>query len=94
MADGDLLLIFRQLDTGDLQDRRDDLLGKMTTITSMGVGSKNFVRDLRHLKDQLAAIMFVLKERTTPYHKTILTDFSRGGLFRGEPAGSEESLSS
>lgn len=81
MADADLLMIYRALPTADLIDRRDTLLDKLTTITSMGVGPKNFTRDLSAHKSQLAAITFVLNERGRPggYDSVILTDFSGVG---------------
>lgn len=72
-------------------DRRDDLLEKMTTITSAGVGSKTLTRDLRQLKDQLAAITFVLKERSTPYNRYTVTDFS-GDSVTIPPPGTSEGL--
>ncbi len=92
MADGNLLLIYRSLETGELQDRKQDLLDQMTTVTSMSIGQKSFTRDLNHLKEQLAAITFVLKERSTPngYQGTIVTDFSRGT--RGQPVGTTDQL--
>lgn len=76
MADGDFLLIFRSLTTEDLQARKDSLLDQMTTLTSMTVGGKSLTRDLRHLKEQLTAITFVLKERGCPYEGVMITDFS------------------
>lgn len=94
MADGDLLLIYRSLTTEDLLERKENLLAQMTTITSMSVGQKSFTRDVRHLKEQLAAITFVLKERSggpSGYESTIVTDFSGGS--RGQSAGSKDQLS-
>jgi len=95
MADGDLLLIYRSLLTGDLYARKQKLLDQMTTITSMSVGQKSFSRDLRHLKDQLAAITFVLQERSggpCGYKGVVVTDFS-DGAGRGQPAGTNDQLS-
>ncbi len=91
MPDGDYILIFRSMSTEDLNDRKETLLEKMTTISSMGVGSKTFTRDLRQLKDQLAAITFVLKERTTPYKRYSVFDFS-GSPLPTNPSGTTENL--
>jgi len=93
MADGSLLLIFRSQTTKDLAKRQKLLLKQMTTLSSQSVGQKSFTRDLRHLKEQLEAITFVLNERSgTGYEPFILTDFS--GVGSAPPAGTAESLSS
>jgi hypothetical protein len=93
MADGSWLLIFRSFDTGDLLDKRDALIASMTTLSSQAVGSKSFTRDLRELKDQLEAIIFVLNERGTlcGYPKSLVFDFS--DTTRGQPSGTTELLS-
>lgn len=94
MADGDLLLIYRSFSTKDLLTKKKKLIDQMTSITSMSVGSKSFTRDIRYLQDQLAAIVFVLNERSNGvcgYEGTIVTDFS-GGDTIGQPSGVEENL--
>jgi hypothetical protein len=93
MADGGWLLIFRSFSTEDLLDKRDALIGSMTTLASQSIGSKSITRDLRELKSQLEAIIFVLNERGTPcgYPRSIVFDFSGGT--RGQRAGTEDQLS-
>lgn len=95
MADGDLLLAFRAYETQELLDLRDKLKAKILaagTYTSQTVGGKSYTRDLREMRSQLAAVQFVLNERTTPYEGTILTDFS-SGINNGQPAGTYDQLS-
>lgn len=90
MADGDLLLIFRSYTTEELFTLRDKLKAQLAslggTYSSQTVGSKSYTRDIREFRSQLAAITFVLNERTTPYEGTIITDFSQQDM-RGQPAG-------
>jgi len=86
MADADLLLIYRSLDSADLQARKAKLLASITTYSSQTVGQKSFTKDLRHFRDQLAAITFVLNERGGDYVHTIITDFSVSGQ-KGSVAG-------
>lgn len=92
MADGDLLLIFRSFSTEDLQEKKETLLTQMTTLSSQTVGGKSLTRDLRHFKDQLAAIVFVLNERSLPhgYDGVGITDFSGSGS--APPAGTLEAM--
>lgn len=93
MADGDLLLVFRSYDTGELQALRDKLKASITTLTSQTVGSKSYTRDLSQLRSQLAAVTFVLNERSMgPYEGTVLTDFAQG-INQGQPAGTYDQLS-
>jgi len=52
----------------------------MTTLSSQTAGSKSFTRDLTTLRDQMAAITYVLKEAGLPFNKNNgvgHTDFSR-----------------
>lgn len=93
MADGSLLLIFRSFSTDDLLNKKDELIGSMTTLSSQTVGSKSFTRDLTRLERQLEAIVFVLNERGMPkgYESILITDFS--GTGSAPPAGTTENLS-
>lgn len=93
MADGSWLLIFRSLTTEELLEKKEALIGSMTTLSSQTVGSKSFTRDLRELKSQLEAVVFVLNERGMAggYPRGIVFDFSGGT--KGQPAGTTENLS-
>ncbi len=93
MADGDLLMIFRSFSDSDLSDKKDALISQMTTLSSQAVGSKSFTRDLRHLKDQLAAVVFVMNERGTPcgYVNKYIIDFS--DVRPAPPAGTLDQMS-
>jgi hypothetical protein len=94
MADGGLLLIYRSMSTGDLQDLKDMLLNQMLSLkdyTSMTGGTKSFTRDLRQLTAQLEAVTFVLNERSgSGYDATGVIDFK--GTGSSPPAGTEEML--
>lgn len=93
MADGDLLLVFRSYTTDELFTLRDKLKGSLTTLTSQTVGGKSYTRDLLQLRSQLAAVIFVLNERSNGgYEGTILTDFAQG-INQGQPAGTFDQLS-
>jgi len=94
MADGDLLLIFRSYTTEELIALRDKLKGLLLaggSYSSQTVGGKSYTRDIREFRSQLAAVTFVLNERTTPYEGTILTDFSQQDT-KGQPAGTIDQL--
>lgn len=97
MADGGLLLVFRGMTTDQLLDMQSTLIDQITTLgnyTSMGVGGKNWTRDLRYAWQQLEAIQFVLNERSggiPGYAGKGVIDFSEGGS-TGFPPGTEEPL--
>lgn len=97
MADGGLLLTFRAQTTEVLLSMQAKFLGQLTSLgayTSQTVGAKSYSRDLRELRSILEAIQFVLNERGMgDYEGTILTDFSQGGIPRGQPAGTTDELS-
>ncbi len=93
MADGSWLLVFRSFSNSDLSDKRDALIASMTTLTSQAVGSKSLTRDLRELKSQLEACVFVMNERGTPlgYVSEYIIDFSN--VQPAPPAGTQDQLS-
>lgn len=87
MANADWIMIFRSFTTEELAAKRTELISQMSVFASQSIGSKSFSKDLRELRDQLASLTFVQKERSLPTgtNPSIgVTDFSgvqmTGGL--------------
>ena len=77
MAMNDHTMRFRTKSTEWLRAREAELEAQETIFSSQAMGNTSMQRDLRLLQDQLNAIAYVLKERSTVGNVGVgITDFS------------------
>ena len=82
MAMSDHLLDFRSMSTVELTDLRTSLRAQRSVFSAQSMGTKSFQRDLRLLTDQLAAIAYVLKERSLPAGENNFIGVTNFGLIK------------